>query len=1022
MENAEGLLHNPKTHATIHVRRIGPRWSVDLEDLANAAQRTPNLNDHKVVRNMTTALAVITKGPKSIREKVIELHERMGHPNAEVMCNAIGGDNPTWTHSELQPHQIRRVLRDYPCLICLLAKRAKPPVGKASGDRIDMPPGHCLSADIVPISPPAHDGSIYAFLFADVGTGYEMVFTGKAKPSFLKSLQQAIQEMQKYGLTVKILRTDSETILKNGEVRDYLAEHAIMPELSTPYAHYQNLVERHVDMVTRGTAAMLHGQPFLRARHWDWAMFHSIACRNRTPNKKCFPLSPYEVITGKKVNLEKTFQFTFGDLVAVHVPKERRSWKFDLRWDIGIYVGQPEESVDAALVFFPYSNQVLVRTDLIKIDISDDAYRRYYARKHEIRDDSTSTSTRITSILEQGMIDISSIIDMESNDATLEQPLIAPMIEPEDIPPELSATPVQHRRNRMRRNHLPHRPTTRSQTKIHAMLAQTIRFEVEDAVTEAIKVMSARAGGPSVDEALKSPIRDMWVEAMYKEVIDNMFNTTEALFPEDIDESKPYHLIHGTMQLKIKMKTAEIIEKLKARLCACGNELDGVEAETYSPTVSGLTHSTLLQLAVHDRMHIQTIDTVAAYLCQEYPQDATPLYIILPKRVALALNLNPNQTYRVKRYIYGLPDSGRAYYDAYCGHLLDNGFTRSISDPCLFFKWTSSRNRVFVWIHVDDTMIAATSLHDIDDFKEMMRKRFDITVNEQADQHLGVNITQLSNGAIKLTQSKLLANIFKEFPVEQKRIRTKPHVPIRPNFKSSNDSLVDRKQYLHLLGMLNYLLRSRPDISTALSFAATHSVSPTEDDFQRLLDIVKYLWETRDIGLTLHPGDPNQSLKLICYVDASYLIHQDSKGHTGYCLSFGDSGSFFAKSCKQSLVTTSSTHAEIKALYQLVVDIIFIVNLCDEIGRPLELPAIIFEDNSPAVQLSGDISAKVKKSKHFLMLVNFIRQNVIMGLLDIRKIDSSDNTADVLTKPLDWKQFAPKAAKLLGIDNFDIAA
>jgi hypothetical protein len=63
--------------------------------------------------------------------------------------------------------------------------------------------------------------------------------------------------------------------------------------------------------------------------------------------------------------------------------------------------------------------------------------------------------------------------------------------------------------------------------------------------------------------------------------------------------------------------------------------------------------------------------------------------------------------------------------------------------------------------------------------------------------------------------------------------------------------------------------------------------------------------------------------QLKCYVDASsYLIHSDSKSHTGYTLSFGDTGTFFSRSLKQSLVATSSTHAEMKGLYSLVQDII----------------------------------------------------------------------------------------------------
>ena len=67
------------------------------------------------------------------------------------------------------------------------------------------------------------------------------------------------------------------------------------------------------------------------------------------------------------------------------------------------------------------------------------------------------------------------------------------------------------------------------------------------------------------------------------------------------------------MQLKKKMKTADIVDKLNARLCACGNEL--IAMDTYSPTVAALTHATLLQIAVHDGMYLQFIDTVSAYLC-----------------------------------------------------------------------------------------------------------------------------------------------------------------------------------------------------------------------------------------------------------------------------------------------------------------------------------------------------------------------------------------------------------------------
>ena len=1016
MERNEGLLRNETSGASIKVRREGKRWSIDLEDLANAVRVMPQVPDNPAIRDMLLANAVVTKEAKSLRQKVISLLERMGHPNTEAMCQAIEGETPTWTHCELTATLIRRIMRSQPCLTCLLAKRPKPPIAAPSGDRQDIPPGYCISGDIVPISPAAQDGSTLFFLFADVATGYMQAFTSKTKTGFLNAFKSATDFFRSNGHTVKVFRSDSETVLIDGEMGAYLAENGFTHEKSAPEAHHQNFVERYVGTLVRATATLLHGQHFLRAEDWNWAMFHAVNCKNRTPNSKSSPRSPLEIITGQRVNLQKSFHFSFGDLVAVHIPKERRTWKLDLRWDVGIYIGQPDNIVDAGLIFYPFERSVKCRTDLVKLDISDEAYKMYYSRRHDIRDSKESTPTRIGRLLE-GCWDITRMLNEGSTQDAQPQALIAPLTEPEEIPQELADEEDTQQRLRRKWDHLPPPLSTRARNKIRAALAAYLRHPDNSALMESFKVMAAKTGGPKVAEALRSQEREGWIDVIVDEII-SLLHTTQSLVEEVIDESLPYLLVHGTMQLKKKMKTADIVEKLKARLCACGNELDQVDADTYSPTVSALTHATLLQIAVHDKMHLQTIDTVSAYLCQDYPQDTTPLYLKLPKLVAEVCGLDPHKTYRVKKYIYGLPDAGRAYYDAYSSHLIENGFSRSISDPCLFYRFTDATNRIYVWIHVDDTLVAASRLDDINAFKETMKKRFKITVNEAADQHLGVNIEHLPDGSLKLTQSKLLRVVFTEFPVEGDGSRRRHLVPLIPNKTPKNHDLIDRTIYLHLLGMLNYLLRSRPDIATALSFAATKAVSPTQDDFDNLLDIVRYLWRTQDVGLTIRPGDSTAPLHLHCYVDASFLTHPDSRGHSGYCLCLGDLGSFYSKSMKQTMVATSSTHAEIKALYQLVVDLVYVIHTCEEIGRPVHLPAVIFEDNLPAVQLSEPLSSRAKKSRHFLMLVNFIREYVILGLITIKKIKSEDNVADLLTKPLDFKSFAEKAARLLGLDSY----
>ena len=108
------------------------------------------------------------------------------------------------------------------------------------------------------------------------------------------------------------------------------------------------------------------------------------------------------------------------------------------------------------------------------------------------------------------------------------------------------------------------------------------------------------------------------------------------------------------------------------------------------------------------------------------------------------------------------------------------------------------------------------------------------------------------------------------------------------------------------------------------------------------------------------------ALRLYCEVDASYLLHSDSKGHTGYNISFyGTTGTFHNRSVKQTAVATSSTHAEARAIFTLAKELNFIIALCQELRIPLELPAIIMENNSAVVTMANSDSGYTKKCKTF---------------------------------------------------------
>ena len=117
----------------------------------------------------------------------------------------------------------------------------------------------------------------------------------------------------------------------------------------------------------------------------------------------------------------------------------------------------------------------------------------------------------------------------------------------------------------------------------------------------------------------------------------------------------------------------------------------------------------------------------------------------------------------------------------------------------------------------------------------------------------------------------------------------------------------------------------------AVSFAGTKSSNPTDRDMSDLYYVVEYLRATQEFGHILHKSNMS-ALRLYCEVDASYHLHSDSKGHTGYNISFyGITGTFHNRSVKQTAVATSSTHAKARAIFTLVKEFNFIIALCQEL-------------------------------------------------------------------------------------------
>ena len=72
------------------------------------------------------------------------------------------------------------------------------------------------------------------------------------------------------------------------------------------------------------------------------------------------------------------------------------------------------------------------------------------------------------------------------------------------------------------------------------------------------------------------------------------------------------------------------------------------------------------------------------------------------------------------------------------------------------------------------------------------------------------------------------------------------------------------------------------------------------------------------------------------------------------------------------------------------------------------------EDNSAVITIStADDAAYLKKCKYFLMVINYVREQVDLGLIEILKINGDDNIADALTKPLRDGKFEREESSII---------
>ncbi|KAK9060122.1 hypothetical protein SSX86_020826 [Deinandra increscens subsp. villosa] len=466
----------------------------------------------------------------------------------------------------------------------------------------------------------------------------------------------------------------------------------------------------------------------------------------------------------------------------------------------------------------------------------------------------------------------------------------------------------------------------------------------------------------------KSAAKDPhWMQAMNEEMYALIKNNTWTLVPRP----KTSNVVGSKWLFRTKYHSDGSIERHKARLVARGfTQIPGMDfSHTFSPVVKASTIRIVLTLAVINSWKLHQLDVKNAFLHGHLTET-----IYMEQPPGFSDPTRPNHVCKLNKALYGLKQAPRAWFHRLSSFLIHNGFLCSKADPSLFiFKRDACI--LYLLVYVDDLILTGNNEAILSSFIKKLHSEFAIKDLGLVNYFLGLEVKHNKDGLF-LSQSKYAYEITER----AKLLDAKPvHTPMasHENLTSQGIVLEDPTEYRSLVGALQYLTITRPDISYSVNQVSQFLKAPTMENFQNVKRIIRYIKGTLDFGLTF--SRPS-STTLVGYSDADWARCLETRRSTyGYSIFLGGNlVSWSAK--KQPTISRSSCESEYRAMANTAAEIVWITHLLRELhALPCSRPTLLCDNQSALFLTQNPVSHK--RSKHIDLDYHFIRELVSSGKL-----------------------------------------
>ncbi|GJQ96661.1 putative ribonuclease H-like domain-containing protein [Tanacetum coccineum] len=260
---------------------------------------------------------------------------------------------------------------------------------------------------------------------------------------------------------------------------------------------------------------------------------------------------------------------------------------------------------------------------------------------------------------------------------------------------------------------------------------------------------------------------------------------------------------------------------------------------------------------------------------------------------------------------------------------------------------------------------------------------------------------------IFISQDKYVADILKKFDFTTVKAVSTPIKTDKALNKDEEAEDVDVYLYRSMIRSLMYLIASRLDIMFAVCACARFQVTPKTSHLHAVKRIFRYLKGQPKLGLWCPRDSP---FDLEAFSDSDYAgASLDRKSTTRGCQFLGKR--LISWQCKkQTVVANSTTEAEYVAAANCCGQVLWIQNQMLDYGFNF-MNTKIYIDNESTICIVKNLVFH-SKTKHIEIRHHFIRDSYEKKLIQVIKIHTDHNVADLLTKAFDVSRKAKRTTEI----------